>query len=620
MDASGNVYVTGTSYDSVTSSDYATIKYYPNGDTAWVRRYKGPGNSSDGASAMALDPAGYIYVTGTSGTVKYDAQGSQLWVDSVGCLDIAMGTSGNVYVTGANGTIKYDSQGNRLWIDSLGGIAIAVDSSGNVYVTGTSYDSVTSNDYVTIKYDPAGNHLWVKTYNGGFDAAKAIAVDGSGNVYVTGSSWSETGYDYATIKYDSAGNELWVQRYNGSWIRNDEARAVAVDGSGNVYVTGYSDLRPAYADYVTIKYDSSGSQLWIARYNGPGPWGSCDDFATALAVDSSGNVYVTGNSMGSGTGLDYATVKYDPTGKRLWVQRYNNYSDYARAIAVDGSGNVYVTGKGGSDYATVKYWQNYPPDSFSLVSPSDSTVFSYGVTFHWQPATDPDPWDTTRYDLYLSTSPSFHPDSTIIYIGLLSSQQTDTLEIGSYYWKVRAYDKRSETWSNQTWTFRVQNYPPNTFSLLSPSDSAMIPYIVAFTWETATDPDPWDTAKYDLYVSTSSIFNPDSTVIYDSLVNSQYTDTLGLGRYYWKVRAYDTRLQTWSSQTWTLLSAIRGDANADKKVSVADVVYLINFLFRSGPAPNPFQTGDVNCDGYVTVADVVYLVNYLFKGGPPPAS
>lgn len=125
-------------------------------DTTWVRRYNGPGNSSDGASAMALDPAGYIYVTGTSGTVKYDAQGSQLWVDSVGCLDIAMGTSGNVYVTAANGTIKFDSQGNRLWTDSSPGIALAVDSQGNAYKT--------ANGYITTKFYPNGDTAWVRDY------------------------------------------------------------------------------------------------------------------------------------------------------------------------------------------------------------------------------------------------------------------------------------------------------------------------------------------------------------------------------------------------------------------------------------------------------------------------
>ncbi len=156
--------------------------------------------------------------------------------------------------------------------------------------------------------------------------------------------------------------------------------------------------------------------------------------------------------------------------------------------------------------------------------------------------------------------------------------------------------------------------PP--FTLISPEDSVFVPYIVNFNW---TEPYSGDQLRYDLYVSTSPAFNLDSTIIYDSLLSSQFTDTLEIARYYWKVRAYDNSLEKWSNQTWTLLSAMWGDANGDKKVSVSDVVYLINYLFKGGPPPVPeLLVGDVNCDGKISVSDVVYLINYLFKGGPPP--
>jgi len=91
----------------------------------------------------------------------------------------------------------------------------------------------------------------------------------------------------------------------------DWARALAVDDSGNVYVTGHSEVTGVNHDYVTVKYDSDGNEEWVARYNGPAE--NRQDEAYALAVDSSGNVYVTGESSGSGTGYsDYATIKYRP--------------------------------------------------------------------------------------------------------------------------------------------------------------------------------------------------------------------------------------------------------------------------------------------------------------------
>ncbi|HKZ21581.1 MAG TPA: SBBP repeat-containing protein, partial [candidate division Zixibacteria bacterium] len=284
---------------------------------------------------------------------------------------LAIDNSGNVYVTGISdgglvtgydyATIKYAPNGDTLWVRRYNGgdaaYALAVDDSGNVYVTG--YGSGTYTDYVTIKYSSLGDTLWVRRYSGPgnfFDYASALAVDKSGNVYVTGSSPdSVTSYDYATIKYSSFGDTLWVRRYNGPGNADDLAKALAVDDSGNVYVTGGSYGSGTFNDYATIKYSSAGDTLWVRRYNGPG---NLADGASALAVDDSGNVYVTGGSE-----RDYATIKYAPNGDTVWVRRYKGpgfFADHASALAVDGSGNVYVTGYSyGSgtfaDYATIKY-------------------------------------------------------------------------------------------------------------------------------------------------------------------------------------------------------------------------------------------------------------------------
>lgn len=142
---------------------------------------------------------------------------------------------------------------------------------------------------------------WVARYNGPgnwIDEAKSIAIDGSGNVYVTGySKGNGTSNDYATIKYNSSGVQQWVARYNYAINLYDEATSIAVDGSGNVYVTGYSTSIGENTDYATIKYNSSGAQQWVQRYNGPGILLNTHDEAYSIAVDSSGNVYVKGVVM-----------------------------------------------------------------------------------------------------------------------------------------------------------------------------------------------------------------------------------------------------------------------------------------------------------------------------------
>jgi len=401
VDGSGNVYVTGTSAD-FESYDYATVKYNPTGTELWVRRYNGPGNSGDAASAIAIDSSGNSYVTGVSwgngtdldyATIKYYSNGDTAWVRRYNgpgngidyANAIAVDGSGNVYVTGVSyasltggdyATIKYYSNGDTAWVRRYNGPgnsydeanAIAVDDSINVYVTGYSTGNGTGYDYATVKYYPNGGTAWVRRYNGltnSHDYAEAITIDSSRNVYVTGYSGGSGPYgfpDYATIKYYPNGDTAWVRRYNGPGDSGDGAKDIAVDGSGNVYVTGHSYGSGTNNDYATIKYYPNGDTAWVRRYNGPGNF---VDGANAISLDNSGNIYVTGYSVGSGTEWDYVTVKYNPNGDTVWVRRYNgpaDSSDLAYAIAVDDSGNVYVTGESyggsetGSDYCTIKYF------------------------------------------------------------------------------------------------------------------------------------------------------------------------------------------------------------------------------------------------------------------------
>ena len=426
VDANGNVYVSGTSVNSGTSSDFVTIKYNRDGIQEWEAHYNGPGNSKDEIAALAIDELGNVYVTGKSegigtwfdfATIKYNSAGEEQWVaryvgpsnyyDSATALSVSR--SGSIYVAGwsldtKSGssnyvTIKYSPAGAEQWIAHYnesakadGASAIAVDRYDNVYVTGWSEGNGTNLDYATIKYNSLGESQWVARYStpkreeatsltvdfvgnvyvSGYTAAikynsagmqewviaspaSAIALDNSGNIYVTD-------YEYRTVKYNSSGIAQWKVRYTAPNNRGARANALIVDITGNVYIVGVSrgSVTDSDEDFETVKYDRSGRQEWAVHYNGQG---NSKDEATAMAVDEVGNVYVTGWSLTSNSGRDYLTVKYGASGKVRWVARYNgsgNSTEEATAIAVDKIDNVYVTGQSigvstGYDYVTIKY-------------------------------------------------------------------------------------------------------------------------------------------------------------------------------------------------------------------------------------------------------------------------
>ena len=389
VDGHGNIYIIGL-YEEFS----AIVKYNSDGRELWARPFTGQ------LRAIALDGQSNVYVTGNSvrpernpkrneyTTVKYNAEGQELWCrrywgpgNGNDCARaIALDSQDNVYVTGYSmgsctgydyATIKYSPDGRQLWARRYNGPgngddyagAIAVDGRDNVYVTGSSMGSGTASDYATIKYSPDGRTRCVRRYNGpgnGYDCAKAIAVDGQDNVYVTGSSYGDgTFVDYATIKYSPQGRQLWISRYSRPGDIDEEGTAMALDSQGNIYVTGISTInRYAIYKYKTIKYDPDGQELWVRSQS----IGDLDNSPPAIAVDGQDNVYITGTS--TLVGYDFLTVKYGPQGRKLWENYYNvpGYCSFGDSIAVDGQGNVYVTGKSTDQseevfFVTIKYTQ-----------------------------------------------------------------------------------------------------------------------------------------------------------------------------------------------------------------------------------------------------------------------
>ncbi|MEW6324916.1 MAG: CARDB domain-containing protein, partial [Nitrospirota bacterium] len=414
-DGAGNTYVTGLGL-SFSGDDFQTAKYDPNGNQLWVARYDYTADYDfDRPTDLTVDSAGNVYVTGESSggfaTVKYDSGGNQLWVQRYGTnavpAALAVDGTGNVYVTGygcvwsagAYGggcedhdyfTFKYAPDGTQLWLrtydqgsnlrptDTDKAYALALDGLGHVYVSGYSRSSSTTVEIATVKYDAGGNQLWVKRDPGA--SSPTLAVDAAGRLHVADSRYSGVNFDLVVFKYDTDGTTLWERTYDNGYI--DLARDIAVDALGNVYVAGASQSNEGGRidrDYVTLKYDAAGGLVWAARHDNVTDTSYAG--ATRVAVDASGNVFVTGTGTSASQGV---TIKYSPAGSEVWTV------ESGADIALDGEGNLVVTGIPGEDsteYLTRKYELVAPADfslssvpTFSNVQPGDGSAHTVTVT------------------------------------------------------------------------------------------------------------------------------------------------------------------------------------------------------------------------------------------------
>jgi Tfp pilus assembly protein PilZ len=458
VDSGGNVYVTGRhnsgslslysenestgtteTLGRVGNDDTFIAKYSTDGNILWAARIGGTG--IDFGNGIAVDSDGNVYVTG------YYYAGSLTLYDKEGVSRKSLSNSGNYDVFIA----KYSTDGNVLWgarataTDRDEGHGIAVDSDGNVYVTGrysssplTLYSQdestgiteslATSGNYDAFiaKYSTAGNVLWAARISGTNNTVQGfgIAVDSGGNVYVTGYSYNvgitlynadestSTGIeltndgsgDVFIAKYSTGGTAQWAAKISESGY--ERGSGIAVDSDGNVYVTGFYSSSTLYLynkdgvttetlnnsnsgnyDVFIAKYSTAGNVLWAARIGG-----SARDEGHGIAVDSGGNVYVTGSYLSSPLTLysqdessttktltvngndDVFIAKYSTAGNVLWAARISGGSvEQGTGIAVDSGGNFYVTGRYTS--STITLYNEDESSSIELTNGGYNDIF-----------------------------------------------------------------------------------------------------------------------------------------------------------------------------------------------------------------------------------------------------
>lgn len=386
----------------------STYRIEPHADAGNIRlRYNAP---------LVVQDDGSLRVSFQTGTVNESAP--QAWQERDGKhvpVRIAFAPRGNAELTFAVG--EYD-RNEPLFIDPtltwntfLGGAGtdeaygLALDVSGNVYVSGYSTETwgspVTAYggggvDGFAAKLDANGNLIW-NTFLGGAgnDEAFGIALDGTGNLYLAGYSdttWGSPVRAYSgffegfAAKLDSNGNLVWNTFLGSGGFGFDIARAVAVDGIGNVSVVGYSSATwgsPVRAfsgmmDIFAVKLDSSGNLVWNTFLGG-----TATDYGKAVAADAIGNVYVTGSSdaawgspvLAYGGGTAAVAAKLDASGTVIWNTFFGSSgSNSAEGVTVDGIGNVYVAGNSSATWGSPVGSFNGGEDAFAAKFDPNGTL------------------------------------------------------------------------------------------------------------------------------------------------------------------------------------------------------------------------------------------------------
>lgn len=343
IDNNGNTFVTGYTNGINTGEDITTLAYDYNGTKIWQNTWNYNGaTTSEIPISITGDPFGNIYVTGFTDP-SYSNPGDQAILKSIDIVTIKYNSDGSrAWVQIFNGTGNGTDKPVKIFSDNF----------GNVYVGGYTYNSISNNDFLLIKYNSSGTIIWTQTFNYGGNTvtgelATSMCTDNSGNMYLTGaeSQIGDGNLDFLTLKYDVDGNLIWIALSDIS--SSDEPSSITTSSDGSVYLTGISYGVSSHSDMTTIKYNSSGVQQWVQTFNGPA---NMNDYSYSICESDYLNekkIYVCGTSLNINSNYDYIMIRYNDDGSELWHLLWDggaNGQDGAWVATTNYRGDLIVSG------------------------------------------------------------------------------------------------------------------------------------------------------------------------------------------------------------------------------------------------------------------------------------
>ncbi len=484
------------------------------------------------------------------------------------------------------------AQDTLLWTRTYGGSSydegyfVQQTTDGGYIVVGRTYSfGAGGGDFYLIKTNSTGDTLWTRTYGGSNDEwGHSVQQTTDEGYIVAGVTWSfgAGGSDVYLIKTNSTGDTLWTRTYGGS--SSDEGWVVQQTTDGGYIVTGYTSFGTGGGDVYLIKTDSTGDTLWTRTYGG-----SSGDWGISVQQTTDGGYIVTGATRSFGAGSrDFYLIKTDSTGDTLWTRTYggSNY-EHGWAVQQTTDGGYIVMGGTGS-FGAGGY------DAYLIKTNSTGDTLwtrTYGGSN--------DDWGNS---VQLTTDGGYIVAGVTWSFGAGQEEvyliKTDSL--GDTLWS-RTYGKSYDdglTWVQQT------------------TDGGYIVLAWTRSFGAGGSEDVMLTKLDSLGNTCIGKFVSSTVMSVSPTVTSPATEVTSPAT---EVTSPPTIVTSPATQVTTVCVLICGDVNGDGGINLSDVIYLANYLLKSGdPPPDPIYRANPNGDGVINLADVIYLANYLIKGGPAP--